>query len=69
MKRLRPTALLITFLLSSILHGYAGETPDWQWGGSLRSLNLTGETAPSQLLPAYHLSSTRLRLETSWQVV
>ncbi len=67
MKRLRPTALLITFLLSSILHGYAGETPDWQWGGSLRSLNLTGETAPSKLLPAYHLSSTRLRLETSWQ--
>jgi hypothetical protein len=47
--------------------GYAQPTGDWQWGGSLRSLNVSGATAPGDLFPAYRVSSTRLRLESTWQ--
>jgi len=59
-------ALLLAVLFAAPLPA-AAEDEGWQWGGSLRSLNLTGEEAPGDLFPAYRLSSTRLRLETAWQ--
>lgn len=54
-------------LLGGFLPAHAAEQSAWQWGGSLRSLNLTGAEAPAELFPAYRLSSTRLRLESAWQ--
>lgn len=67
MSRLQPAALCLAFLLSGALSGHAGAWTDRPWGGSLRSLNLTGAKAPADLFPAYRLSSTRLRLETAWR--
>lgn len=58
--------LLLALMLAAPLP-VAAQDEGWQWGGSLRSLNLTGEEAPGGLFPAYRLSSTRLRLETTWQ--
>lgn len=60
-------AILLFGLLLASSSGHAEEQAGWQWGGSLRTLNLSGAEAPGDLFPAYRLSSTRLRLETAWQ--
>lgn len=60
------STLLFSLVLAAPLPA-AAQDEGWQWGGSLRSLNLTGEEAPGDLFPAYRLSSTRLRLETTGQ--
>ena len=60
-------AVLLFGLLLATSRGYAEEQANWQGGGSLRSLNLSGAEAPGDLFPSYRLSSTRLRLETAWQ--
>jgi hypothetical protein len=57
--------LLLAALLSAWWPGVATGQDGWQWGGSLRSLNLSASAAPADAYPAYRLSSTRLRLETS----
>lgn len=67
MKRLAPAVFLLSTLLLNAPPCHAAEPAGWQWSGSLRSLNLTGEAAPADLFPDYRLSSTRLRLETVWQ--
>ena len=60
-------AMLLVVLLTAAALPAAAEENSWQWGGSLRSLNVSGTGAPADLFPSYHLSSTRLRLETAWQ--
>lgn len=59
----RAAAICFVLLLAAALPGRssAGEPP--QWTGSLRSLNLASEA--TALAPELHLSSTRLRLETT----
>lgn len=37
-----------------------------QWSGSVKSLNIYGETAPAETFPAYKLSGNRLRLNLDW---
>ena len=63
----RRTGLLLALTLIGPWAGRAELSGDWQAGGSLRTLNLTGASAPGDLFPAYRVSSTRLRLETAWQ--
>jgi hypothetical protein len=58
---------LLCLLLAGLVPVAAAAESAWTWGGSLRSLNLSGERAPADLYPSYRLSSTRLRLETAWQ--
>lgn len=60
-------AVCLVLLLTCALPDNAAAEPGRSWGGSLRSLNLTGASAPGDLYPAFRVSSTRLRLETSWQ--
>lgn len=67
MTRLILPTLLGAMLLATAIPVQAEAPPGWEWGGSLRSLNLTGDEAPADLAPAYRLSSTRLRLESSGQ--
>ncbi len=59
-------ACLLVLLLGTGLPAAAGQD-GWQWAGSLRSLNLSGEPVAADVFPAYRLSSSRLRLESSWQ--
>lgn len=59
--------LLCALVLYGATWAHAGEPSAWQWGGSLRSMNLSGAEAPEKISPAYRVSSTRLRLETAWQ--
>ncbi len=40
-----------------------------QWHGSVKSLNLYGQEAPSGLADDYRISSNRLRLDMDWQPV
>ena len=61
-----PIALLATLLFTPP-QAAAEDLPGWQWGGSLRSLNLSGEESPGGYFPSYRVSSTRLRLESVWQ--
>lgn len=42
------------------------ETP--RWSGSVKSLNLSGEEAPTRQFPNYSLSSNRLRLNMDWRL-
>lgn len=58
-------ALLLAALVGQAQPAAGAEPGGWQWGGSLRSLNISGSGAPGDLFPAYRLSSTRLRLELS----
>lgn len=68
MRCLAATGLLLGILLVGAGRADAGDEADaWQWSRSLRSLNLAGEKSPGDLLPAYRLSGTRLRLESTWQ--
>lgn len=67
MSGLRLATLLLGLLLLNASRGHTEEQSTWQWGGSLRSLNLSGDESPGDLFPSYRLSSTRLRLETAWQ--
>lgn len=61
--RIRLCAMLLPALL---LPAIAAGDDAWQWGGSLRSLNLVSAEAPEELAPDSRLSSTRLRLEGFW---
>ena len=67
MSRRHLAILLCGMVLGGAWPGYAQPPGDWQWGGSLRSLNVSGAAAPDDLFPAYRVSSTRLRLECTWQ--
>lgn len=67
MSRWRIARGLLPLLLAAVLPTTATAQSDWTWGGSLRSLNLSGEHGPADLYPSFRLSSTRLRLETAWQ--
>jgi hypothetical protein len=66
MSRLGRAALLFGLVLFGVTPSGAEEPVARQWNGSLRSLNLTGAQGPGGLFPDYRLSSTRLRLETTW---
>ena len=58
---------LSAYLLAFALPAAAESQPGWEWGGSLRSLNLSAEESLGGLFPSSRISSTRLRLENAWQ--